>query len=105
MEKLHHPRQSKIHGTKTQNGEYVGRVNDKWIASDGQNGWNRVRGEENVRGFHHQKNHKEGRKEDPALAADKKALSLVALSERQEAPGKFQDDIAGGILLLIAATH
>ena len=37
--------------------------------------------------------------------ADKKALALIGIGERQKAPAEFQDNIAGRILLFVASTH
>src|SRR5438270_11789983 len=36
---------------------------------------------------------------------NKKAFALIAIAERQKAPTKFQDNVAGRVLLLVTSAH
>ncbi len=89
--------QEKVEGAETQDGEYVGGVDDERVAGDAENGGDRVDGQGDIGDFNHQQNHEERRGEKFAGAADEVMLALIVARETEMFIGETEDGVLLGM--------
>src|SRR5205823_6589577 len=82
---------------QTENREDIGCVHDERVTGDGQDGWNRIDGEDQVGGFNDQKREEKWRRHGPTFAAYEEVVSFKVRGNGKEPAKNPQDQILVGV--------